>query len=371
MSVQREKKAPVNRSMKTDVKDFSLGLNTVISGSLLGKGEAQVAENISFEQKGTIVPRRGRIKRFANNFSSSPTTGLGMLYKQDGTSRLVMSSRDSLYFDKPVESVKWQSAEDFNNGTMRFNTRTDSVTGNLIVENGTISNVVTEAGMEAFGVSGFTYGYRFTVTRGCKVCRLILRPALGNRMYRVRVWQAWLDPGETVNRAVAFWSRMTNAADVDRDVVEHLRGDEFNLQEGREYVVGVTIDAANAIYSYSTGTLNPTFFSGRSSVLLSSEGFPITAHTSYQTISVKLGIEPNTWEDNFTNAAKYNTGTHDNTEVGTLGTTVQLKFPQPDVVVAHNPANAAVMTNVVLINGGIQLPEITWLSLGDVTWNNL
>ena len=83
--VQADRKPPVNKNNVEYIEDFSGGLNTTISGSLLNKNEAQVANNISFEQKGTILPRKGRKKRYPTRFAPAPCSGLGMLYKQDGT----------------------------------------------------------------------------------------------------------------------------------------------------------------------------------------------------------------------------------------------------------------------------------------------
>jgi hypothetical protein len=110
---QADKKPPVNKANTEYINDFSGGLNTTISGSLLTEKEAQVAENVSFEQKGTIVPRKGRRKRYSAPFVNEPISGLGQLYKQDGTARLVISAGTNMYSDKPNLSTKWTSKADF------------------------------------------------------------------------------------------------------------------------------------------------------------------------------------------------------------------------------------------------------------------
>lgn len=107
MPVSADKKPPESKNYVERIIDFSGGLNTTISGSLLSKSEAQVATDISFEQKGTLKPRRGRLKRYANSFTPDPITGLGVYYKNDGTSHLIMAAGDSLYSDTPHMSIKW------------------------------------------------------------------------------------------------------------------------------------------------------------------------------------------------------------------------------------------------------------------------
>lgn len=113
MAVQANKTPPENRSYNERIVDFSGGLNTTISGSLLNSNEAQIATDISMEQKGTIRPRRGRTKRYATPFATAPVTGLGVYYKNDGTSRLLMASGSTLYKDSPHMSDRWDTKADF------------------------------------------------------------------------------------------------------------------------------------------------------------------------------------------------------------------------------------------------------------------
>lgn len=111
--VDRDKKPPENKSFHERIIDFSGGLNTTISGSLLNSNEAQVAINTSLEQKGTLKPRRGRAKRYVTPFASTPVTGLGVYYKNDGTSRVLITSNDSVYSDAPHMSTKWAEKADW------------------------------------------------------------------------------------------------------------------------------------------------------------------------------------------------------------------------------------------------------------------
>ena len=100
------------------ISDFSGGKNTTISPSLLNDNEAVECINTSFLQKGTISPRRGRIRRYSTPFSASPVTGLGALYRKDGTTRLVVASGNALYSDSPTLSSSWDTQQEFGAGTI-------------------------------------------------------------------------------------------------------------------------------------------------------------------------------------------------------------------------------------------------------------
>lgn len=113
MSVIANKNPPENRSYSERIVDFSGGLNTTISGSLLNSNEAQVAKDLSLEQKGTLRPRRGRRKRYTTPFTTDSITGIGTYYKNDGTSQLLISAGDAIYSDAPHMSTKWTSKTDW------------------------------------------------------------------------------------------------------------------------------------------------------------------------------------------------------------------------------------------------------------------
>jgi hypothetical protein len=111
--ISPNKKPPEIETKTLRLADFSMGLNTTISGSLLNNNELQVAEDVSFEQKGTIMPRRGRRKRYEEAFSDSPCCGLGSYYKKDGTTKLLFAAGDKLYSDSPSISIKWDNQNDW------------------------------------------------------------------------------------------------------------------------------------------------------------------------------------------------------------------------------------------------------------------
>ncbi len=141
--VQRDKRPPVNKPVTERITDFSGGLNTTISGSLLNSNEAQVAEDVSFEQKGTIVPRRGRKKRYSSSFTNEGCTGIGAYYKKDGTSRLLISSGDKLFSDKPHISTKYDTKADWDKeGTYKTTyLDTSSYSGSLRIKNNLLESI--------------------------------------------------------------------------------------------------------------------------------------------------------------------------------------------------------------------------------------
>jgi len=67
--------------------DFSGGRNTTISPALLNVNESPTAECVSFDQKGTIYPSWGRIKRYEEPFTDRPILGYGEFRTIDGTYR--------------------------------------------------------------------------------------------------------------------------------------------------------------------------------------------------------------------------------------------------------------------------------------------
>lgn len=129
-----DKKPPDNRSNQERIIDFAGGLNTTVSGSLLNKNEAQIATNISFENKGTLMPRKGRKLRFATSFSDYPVSSLGAYYKQDGTIRLLMSSYDKLFYDSPHLIFNYNEAVEFDTGVL--STRIGAAEPNFIEPDG-------------------------------------------------------------------------------------------------------------------------------------------------------------------------------------------------------------------------------------------
>lgn len=89
--------------------DFSGGWNSSDSPALLSTREAQKADNVSYDMRGTLSPRKGRTKRFTNVIGANRISGLAAIVKKDGTSRLVMVSGPSLYYDEPHMEHRWDT----------------------------------------------------------------------------------------------------------------------------------------------------------------------------------------------------------------------------------------------------------------------
>lgn len=104
------KKPPIGVPQTLYFEDFSGGwVTNPASPSLLTAKEAQQADNVSFDQRGRLSPRKGRLKRFAAAFDTAAVTGLGAMFKKDGTSRLIMATGDEVYYDSPHQSNTYTS----------------------------------------------------------------------------------------------------------------------------------------------------------------------------------------------------------------------------------------------------------------------
>lgn len=143
MPIVPQSKPPEIPTRTLRLNDFSLGLNTTISPTLLGDNELQVANNVSLEQKGTIVPSRGRVKRYSTPFANVPTCGLGAYYKKDGTTKLLAAAGSVLYADTPGIVNKWTTQADYEeSGSARSNADTSTTPGSVKMAAGTTSGAV-------------------------------------------------------------------------------------------------------------------------------------------------------------------------------------------------------------------------------------
>lgn len=188
MSIKADRRPPVNAPAVERIEDFSGGLNTTISGSLLNKNEAQIALDISFEQKGTIVPRRGRRRRYNVDFGSLPCTGLGAYYKKDGTSRLLVTSDDKIYSDAPHLSKKWDVIEDWEAGEHNGKISTSKVSGSLVLDHGQQKGMVTLTNGTAAGTANHTFGWEFKPKEDIRVRALRINCAVADKTYTATIW---------------------------------------------------------------------------------------------------------------------------------------------------------------------------------------
>lgn len=125
------------------VTDFSGGLNTTVVPSLLNPNEGQRADNVNYDQKGTISPQKGRIKRYASDFGPNFVAGLGAYYSKAGTSHLLIASGTEIYTDEPHMDERWNIKADWQKGTVEGQATLDHIEDKLTNDpRGVTSNTV-------------------------------------------------------------------------------------------------------------------------------------------------------------------------------------------------------------------------------------
>lgn len=214
MPITPDNKPPEIPTKTIRLNDFSLGLNTTISPSLLNNNELQVARDVSLEQKGTIVPRRGRKKRYATAFSAYPCCGLGAYYKKDGTSRLLIGNHDSLYSDAPHVSYSWNTEEEW---------EAEGTTKSVLLD------TVTTAGNLAFKENGLP-----RATANCS---------------DTSKWTA-VDAVLTTETAIVKWASSIKIATVTGKTNGYMKVVPTSMSASKHYVIGAygrNLDATSGI----------------------------------------------------------------------------------------------------------------------------
>lgn len=112
------------------IADFSKGLNTTVHPRLLDPAEAQILENVELDEKGTLRPATGYVKRYAAAFDASPVAGMAQLIRPDGTTRLVAAAGTTLYKDAPHVINRYDSQAEWETG-QRIGLLTAVSPGNL------------------------------------------------------------------------------------------------------------------------------------------------------------------------------------------------------------------------------------------------
>lgn len=188
---ERDKKPPINEVNKVYIDDFSGGLNSTISGSLLSNNEAQTAINISFEQKGTLRPRKGTRKRYLIPFADVPVTGMGVYYKSDGTSRLLITTGEKIFYDKPHLSTKWTEKADWEQaGTEKSRLLDTSIEeGSLLIKAGNQKLIKSATFGALSGVANSTYGYEITPKQDIVVIGFKIYKTTDAKDYGIHLWK--------------------------------------------------------------------------------------------------------------------------------------------------------------------------------------
>jgi len=129
---RRRSPYPVYSAIRIDT--FEGGLNTEPSATL-GTNQLVQAKNVEFTLEGHIKPRPGMKKRFAQDFSTQPVNGIGVLYKTDRTSYLVIASGTSLYKDMPHVVFEFDGQAEWEQSGAYTNLDTKSSPGDVKLYN--------------------------------------------------------------------------------------------------------------------------------------------------------------------------------------------------------------------------------------------
>ena len=246
--VQADKKPPENKPKVEYIVDFSSGLNTTISPALLNKNEAQLAEDVSFEQKGTIVPRRGRRKRYETPFSTSPVTGIAGYFKSDGTSRLVVATGDKVYADEPHMEYKWTTQADWEQeGTSRgVHVDTASVSGSLRIKRGDKNGISSDNPNSSTVTGGYTYGWKFKPNTDLALFKIRFRVAKKDLLVRMTLWDA------ATKQALISTISVAPSVNPGSWYVHELPA-TVELAKDKEYVIGVYSPDKDFLYMWTSG----------------------------------------------------------------------------------------------------------------------
>ncbi|WP_026487645.1 hypothetical protein [Caldanaerobius polysaccharolyticus] len=119
---------PVYSAVKFNT--FEGGLSTE-PPTTLEPNQLVQAKNVMLTLDGHVKPRPGMKKRFAQDFSNQPVNGIGVLYKSDRTSYLVMASGTALYKDKPHVIFEFDGQADWERTDVYTNLDTKSSPGDV------------------------------------------------------------------------------------------------------------------------------------------------------------------------------------------------------------------------------------------------
>jgi hypothetical protein len=176
---------PIGTPVTIRLRDFSGGWNPSDSPSLLSDREAHKADNVSYDQRGTLEPMKGRKKRFAVPFGSASVAGLGALVKKDGTTRLVIAAGDKISYDEPHLDRKWDTQGDWKQAgtSFRGEATADRTAGSLQITAGPArqneKQTVTISGSPTGGTFTLTLSGQTTAALAYNATALQVQTALG------------------------------------------------------------------------------------------------------------------------------------------------------------------------------------------------
>lgn len=128
----KAKKISQNEIGYATLYDWSSGINDRIDPALLNDNESVILENASLDEKGTLMPSKGISRRYTNDISSSPISGIHPYYKNDGTTKILISTRDGkVYSEKTGLFYLFDTQSDWKKEGVYSNLDADSVAGQL------------------------------------------------------------------------------------------------------------------------------------------------------------------------------------------------------------------------------------------------
>ncbi len=185
------KRATIANPQPARLMDFSGGMNNVVQPAMLNDNESVLLQNYSMDEKGTLLPIKGRKARYVPGTIPGPLNGMAAYHRSDGVSRLLIGSGHRLYIDTPRLVDEFDSQADWETGEREF-IDTASTPGSIKPVEPLIETEETKEDFEIPGdmawdvntgfVSGSgtnqnTVGWRFKVLKeGVFVTDLAFRP---------------------------------------------------------------------------------------------------------------------------------------------------------------------------------------------------
>lgn len=373
--IKRDSKPPVNKVNRLFIEDFSGGLNSTIAPNLLNDNEGSIVTNVSLIQKGTLRPRRGRQKRYEEPFSDTRVLGLGMLYKQDGTSRLVVTSDSSVYYDEPREDFRWTTTADWLTGESSEYVSTELEEGAITSTFGN-ERLVSSLGEETpspYGTADYSYGVIFTTDQRLRVYTADFIPIEAGGVYTLELYENEIAEGETERVKLIEYTHLATSSEIDEEVHARYTHEFAFLEEGKEYLLCLKCDKANGInmYTNTTTTIGEHFNYIKSVKSDAVDTVPETEATDFYFPAINISTEIMEWHEVYSSLSELNEGTFVDTQATGEESTIALSLPADNKEELIDTSTGTTSTNVVLATDEVSLSGDTWRDTGATYWNEL
>lgn len=340
-------RAPIGVPVTLRLVNFAGGWNSSDSPSLLSLGEAKKADNVSYDMRGTLSPRKGRNKRFANPIANSSVTGLAAITRKDGVTKLLIITGSDLYTDKPYMESRWDSQADWKKAgtSLEGDATADRIAGSLALSNLPAKRNETQK----VTIGGSPTGGTFTLTLSGQTTAAIAYNATAAAVQSALEALSNIEVGDvTVTGADGGpWSVEFKGQYQYKDVADMTA--TSSLTGGTSPSVAVTVEATaidlTAVHAYDTdeqlgtGTLDKVAVTGGKAVLTRkgtdyTRTFDTQADWDAGTMTnmdsastpgdIKLAVERAAVNQVRTSQADFNLGTHSSTSTTILSGSVTL-----------------------------------------------